>query len=182
MRFLTGLLLAASVAVLTGCAPAVSIHPIYTSRDLTTDLSLDGAWAEQDGEIWQVRRAEDGYDATVLRNGEAPGTDAYRVHLLRLKDTNFLDVTSKADPGLGIAGHLFAKISLQGDELVIALMDDNWLKKAVQSGLAPQSVTGEDGRIILTAPTADLQRFILMHADNAEAWNGDAGRMRRVRY
>lgn len=181
MRFTTLLMLVAGAAILTGCTSTVSIHPLYTSQDLVADPSLEGTWAEQDGEIWQIHKSGDGYDVTVLHKGDSPGTEAFNVHLLRLKESEFADVTSKSNPSLGITGHLFARISLQGDELLVALVNDDWMRKTVEAGLAPQSAKGEsEEQIILTASTSDLQRFFLLHAADADAWDPDIGRFHRV--
>ncbi|HLY15584.1 MAG TPA: hypothetical protein VKR61_00100 [Bryobacteraceae bacterium] len=181
MRFPTLLILTAAAAVLTGCAPAVSIHPLYTSRELIADPALVGTWADPEGDIWQVQKSGDGYDVTVLPTSGTPSTGPYNVHLLRLKDQEFVDVTAKSDSGLAIAAHMFAKVSLQGDELLVALLDDDWLKKTVASGAAPSSVSGESGgQIVLTAPTADLQRFITRHAVNPDAWDPGVSRLHRV--
>jgi hypothetical protein len=181
MRFTTLLMLAASSALLTGCASTVSIHPLYTSQDLVSDLPIEGTWTEQDGEIWQVQKSGDGYDVTVLHTGDTPSTEAFNVHTLRLKNADYVDATSKSQPDLGIAGHLLGKIEVQGDEMRVTLLNDDWLKKTMQAGLAPPSVTGEDKRIILTAPTSDLQRFVTMHAADADAWDAEASTFHRVR-
>ncbi|HUD99360.1 MAG TPA: hypothetical protein VMR62_07270 [Bryobacteraceae bacterium] len=181
MRFTMPLIFAAAAALLIGCAPAVSIHPLYTPQDLVADSSLEGQWAASDGEFWQVQRSGDGYAVTVFHAGET-SAEAFNIHLLRLKDTEFADATSKSNPSLGITGHLLARISLQGDDLRVALLDDDWMKKAVKSGQAPQSITGEEnGQIILTAPTGDLQRFVLQHAADADAWDADVGVFHRMR-
>lgn len=182
MRFTTWLMLAAGAAILTGCAPPVSIHPLYTSQDLVADPALEGTWAEPNGEIWQIHKSGDGYEVNVLHAGDSPAAETYLVHLVRLNNSDFIDVTSKSQPDLGIAGHLFGKFSLQGDECRVTVFDDAWLRRTVQAGLAPQAVAVESsGQVILTAPTADLQRFVLLHAADPDAWDADVGTFHRVR-
>jgi len=104
----------------------------------------------------------------------------FNVHTLRLKNADYIDATAKAHPDLAIAGHLFARIEVQGDEMRVTPLNDEWLKKTVQAGLALPIVTGEDQRTILTAPTADLQRFVTLHAAGAEAWDPEASTFYRV--
>jgi len=182
MRYTIALATAIAGTMLTGCAPTVSIHPLYTSQDLSSDLPLEGTWMEEDGGTWQVEKSGDGYVAVVLHKGDSAGTEAYSVHELRLQGRYFLDISSKSDPDLAVPGHLFAKVALEGDELAVNLMADDWLKKMAQAGAAPQFIGGDpEGQIILTAPSGELQRFILANADNAEAWDGDTGRLHRVR-
>ena len=175
----------AAAAVLTGCAPAVSIHPMYTAQDLVADAALEGKWADDDsGEVWQIAKAganlADGYDVTVFHPGDSPSTESFHIHVLRLQGMEpgmeFADAVSKGDPGLGIVGHVIVKIHVQGDELRVALMSDAWLKTMVEAGLAPQPVTDqESGRIILTGSTGELRQFLAQHAADAGVWDEDGG-------
>ena len=66
-----------------------------------------------------------------------------RVHLLRLKESGFADVASKA-------------------------------------GQAPQSTMGAGQQIVLTAPTSEWQKFVLLHAAGPDAWSGDEPGLHRV--
>ena len=174
MRCTLLLAVLAAAAAMTGCAPAVAIHPLYTTQDLVSDLPLEGTWSEKDGEIWQIEKSGDGYTVD-----SAEGTK-YTVHLLRLKDSEFVDVASKADPELGVAGHLFAKIRMEGDELYVSSIDETWLKRMVEAGQAPQSTMSENQQIVLTAPTSELQKFILLHAADPDAWDADDDALHRV--
>ena len=182
MRFTIAVVLAAGASFLAGCAPAVSVHPLYTSQDLAADPSLEGQWTDQDGETWQIQKSGNGYDVTVFHQKETPSTESFNIHLLRLEDAEFADVTAKSNSSLAITGHLFAKIWREGDDMCVALLDDDWLKSEVELGNAPPSIIGDDHRqIILTAPTADLQRFIGLHAADPNAWDADTGRFVRAR-
>jgi hypothetical protein len=181
MRFTLLLAVLAGVAGMTGCAPAVAIHPLYTTQDLVSDLPLEGTWSVKDGEIWQIHKSGDGYDVAAVHTGNSIEVSKYNVHLLRLKESEFFDVISKPDPEIGVAGHLFGKIRMEGDELYVSLIDETWLKHLVEAGLAPRSITGEGQQIVLTAPTSELQRFILRHAADPGAWDDDNDALHRVR-
>jgi len=174
MRFTLLLAALAGVAAMTGCAPAVAIHPLYTSRNLVSDLPLEGTWASSDGEVWQVKKSEDGYEVDSAQGSK------YTVHLLRLNEYEFVDVASKSDPEVGVAGHLFAKIRMEGDELYVSPIDETWLKHMVEVGQAPQSTMGENQQIVLTAPTSELQKFVLLHAADPDAWEDDNDALHRV--
>jgi hypothetical protein len=180
MRYTLWLAVLAGVAAMTGCAPAVAIHPLYTTQNLVSDLPLEGTWSEKDGAIWQIKKSDDGYDVAAVRTGDSPEVSKYNVHLLRLKDSEFVDVASKADPELGVAGHLFAKIRMSGDELYVSPIDETWLKHMMEAGQAPQSTMGENQQIVLTAPTSELQKFILLHAADPDAWDDDNDALHRV--
>jgi hypothetical protein len=102
------------------------------------------------------------------------------VRLVRLNEYEFVDVASKSDPEVGVAGHLFGKIRMVGDDLYVSLIDETWLKHMVEAGLAPQSTVGEGQQIVLTAPTSELQKFILLHAADPGAWDNDEEGLHRV--
>ncbi len=174
MRFTLWLAVLAGVAAMTGCAPAVAIHPLYTSQNLASDLPLEGTWASSDGEVWQVQKLEDGYEVDAAEGSK------YMVRLVRLNEYEFVDVASKSDPEVGVAGHLFGKIRMQGDDLYVSLIDETWLKHMVEAGQAPQSTVGEGQQIVLTAPTSELQKFILLHAADPDAWDNDEEGLHRV--
>ena len=175
MRFTLLLTVLAGVAGMTGCAPAVAIHPLYTSRNLVSDLPLEGTWESGDGDVWQVKKLEDGYEA------DSPQGSKYMVHLLRLNEYEFLDVTSKSDPEVGVAGHLFGKIRMQDGQLYISSIDEAWLKQMMDAGAEPQSTMGEGNQIVVTASTSELQKFILLHAADPDAWDDDDDGLHRVR-
>jgi len=181
VRFTLWVTLLAGVAAMTGCAPAVAIHPLYTTQDLVSDLPLEGAWTATDGQIWQIGKSGDGYDVVTVQTGDSTQVSKYNVHLLRLKEYEFVDVASKSDPDVGVAGHLFGKIRMEGDILFVSTMDETWLKHMVETGQVPQSTLGEGQQIILTAPTSELQKFILLHATDPDAWDDDDEGLHRVR-
>ncbi len=180
MRFTLWLTLLAGAAGMTGCAPSVAIHPFYTSQDLVSDLPLEGTWVGSDGEVWQIKKSGDGYDVAAVLAGDSKGVSEFTVHLLRLKEFEFVDVASKSDPEIGVAGHLFGKIRMEGDRLYVSTIDETWLKHLMEAGLAPQSTTGEGQQIVLTAPTSELQKFILLHAADPAAWDDDEEGLHRV--
>ena len=120
MRFTLWLAVLAGAAAMTGCAPAVAIHPLYTTPDLVSDLPLEGTWAAGDGEIWQIQKSADGYDVASVQMGDSIEVSKYNVHLLRLQESEFVDVASKSDPGVGVAGHFFAKVRMAGDQILVS--------------------------------------------------------------
>jgi hypothetical protein len=181
MRFTLLLTVLAGGAAMTGCVSAVAIHPLYTTPDLVSDLPLEGDWGSSDGEVWQVRKSGDGYDVRAAAAGDSKAVSEYTVHLLRLQQYEFADVASKSDPEVGVAGHLFCKIRMEDGQLYVSPIGEAWLKRMAQAGLAPQSTTGEGQQIILTAPTNELQTFILLHAADPDAWDQDDEGLHRLR-
>ncbi|HEY1206473.1 MAG: hypothetical protein ABSH46_21360 [Bryobacteraceae bacterium] len=156
----------ACVLPMTGCI-TLSLYPLYTAKDVVTDLPLEGKWMDSDKkEVWEIRRAGDAYVATDPTDEKS---EPIEVRLVRLGERHFLDFTSNQTPSLAIAAHLFSKVWMTGDELHIQTVDDDWLaKKARDSGLAFAELPDKD--VLVTAPTADLQKLVLRYADDASAF------------
>jgi hypothetical protein len=166
----------AAAALATGCGVTLSLHPLYTDKDLASDLQLEGKWTDDEAkDIWAVRKDGNAYVATCPTDTDS---EPIEVRLVRLGDHHFLDLTSKNKPSLAIPGHLFAKVSVAGDELRIQTMDSKWLEqKARETGFP---YVESDKQVILTAPTPDLQKFVLLHAGDPDAFQ-DVERLHRIR-
>jgi hypothetical protein len=176
MRSILAVATLAAATLLSGCGVTLSIHPLYTDKDLASDPQLEGRWTDDEAkDIWAVRKDGNVYVATCPTDKDS---EAIEMRLVRLGDQYFLDLTEKDTPSLAIPGHLFAKISVSGDELLVQMMDSKWLEqKARESGFPHLEV---DKQVILTAPTPELQKFVLLHAGDAEAFE-DAERLHRIR-
>jgi hypothetical protein len=173
--------LALITALTTGCHPTLSIHALYTKEDLVSDLPLEGNWMEEDepgdGILYQVRKNADGYEVILADPGEPPVK--LDMHLVRLREFRFLDIATPA-PDVAIPGHMFARVWMEGDGLRIAMMDQDWVwQRMFESGFAVRLGTGQDSQMILTAPTRELQMFVLSYAADPAAF-GDPGRLHAV--
>lgn len=71
-------------------------------------------------------------------------------------------------------GHWFCKMSMEGPSLRLDCLDSDWLGEQIEEGktnIEHVSVAaGHDG-YVLTATTADLQQFVLAHADDEKAFS-----------
>jgi hypothetical protein len=155
---------------LSGCV-TLSLYPLYTEKDLVADLPLEGKWTDPSSkETWDIRRGGDGY-VVMGQDGEA-----VKLRLVRLGERRFMDLTANDTPSLAIAGHMFGKVWIAGDELHLQMMDSDWLeKKARAGGVAFVELPDKD--VLLTAPTAALQDLVLHAGD--DAFN-EPGVLRRV--
>ncbi len=165
----------ACVLPTTGCL-TLSVYPLYTAKDVVTDLALEGKWMDQDHkETWDIRKGGETY---IAINPADEDSEPVEMRLVRLGARHFLDLTSNETPSLTIAAHMFAKVWMTGDELHIQTMDSTWLdKKARDSGLAFVELPDKD--LLLTAPTAALQKLVLRYADDPAAF-GEAVTLHRV--
>jgi hypothetical protein len=174
-RILTIATLAAA-ALATGCGVTLSVHPLYTDKDLATNPQLEGKWTDDEAkDIWAVRKDGDVYVATCPTDKDS---EAIEMRLVRLGDRYFLDLTSKNQPSLSIPGHLFAKVSVTGDELQVQMMNSKWLEQKARDTGVPYVEL--DKQVILTAATADLQKLLSLHAADPDAFE-NAEKMHRVR-
>jgi hypothetical protein len=171
MRFTLVLLILilACIVPMTGCL-TLAVYPLYTAADLVADLPIEGTWTDAEAkEVWEIRKNGDAYSIVCTTDSKSEPVEA---RLLRLGEQRFLDLTAKDTPSLAVAGHFFARVRMSKEELEVQLMDSGWLEgKARETGLA--SLDLPDKELLLTAPTAELRKFVLRYA-------GDPGAFEKV--
>jgi hypothetical protein len=159
------------LVIASGCVP--SFHELYTEKDVVFDPALIGVWtADNEKESWDFSKDSDKSYKLVHTDNEKRHAE-FSVHLVKLKESRFLDLylTKATDAefnGWAVASlvpaHLFLKVEQIGPVLRMAAMDPDWLKEFLAKN--PKAIDHEtlDDRIVLTASTADLQKFLLEHA------------------
>jgi hypothetical protein len=80
----------------------------------------------------------------------------------------FLDVTFLSEKARGI--HWFFRFWRDADVLQLAGLDSDWVEKMLTSGDAKLDYQKVKEEIVLTAPTNDLQQFIVKYAPDKEAF------------
>ncbi len=163
--------------LMSGCVP--SLHPLYTDDVLVFDPALVGTWAKDD-ERWIFTKAGDkAYDLVVLEKRKAPAR--FEAHLVDLGGHRFLDL-SPGDPPFDndfykfhlVPAHSISRLQLTGEVLTIAMLNGEWLEKAIGRGqvkIAHEKVgDGKDESILLTARPKQLQAFVLQYAKDKEAF------------
>ncbi len=173
------------MVLLSGCL-CLSLHPLYTGKDVVFDPALVGNWG--------VPNSHDSW--TITREGQARYKFVYTdedhkqgkfvARLVSVNGTMFLDlfpVETKSLPGnLFSAEHFLPVHSLF---LVIhttptprlAVLSDDWLREFVARH--PTAIKHEtiNGSIYLTAPPRELQRFLIAHLKTKGAFSpGDPWR------
>ncbi len=194
-------------ALTSGCV-VPSLHPIYTSEDAIFEEKLLGEWQEDKPDSnkesktrWQFSKAVEKPKGKAGAAHDTPEKPSYRLlisdddkqaeflaHLAKIQDTLFLDV-QPADPelkkvserqlGLLIPAHTFFWVESIDPQLQIRILDPGWLKKLLKK--SPEAIAHQvvDDRIILTAPTPELQKFFLQHTKTKGAYK-DPGKFKRV--
>lgn len=168
---------AAGVLLITGCV-VTSVSPFYSDRDLVFEPAILGDWRADDsqtnGEIWRFDRSgELSYRFTTIK---ADGATVMIAHAFKLDGQLFLDVTTIGEDIHNIPPHFLLKINEIGTSLRLAQLDNDWMKDALakKPGLIPHELLkGEnpaDTRVVLTADTPGLQKFVRQNLKTTNAW------------
>jgi hypothetical protein len=187
-RTIRSLLGAGAAVLLSACIP--SVNPFYTTKDIHFDAALVGEWQQKDDnkESWKFERADNqGYKLTVTETGHKTATcDAC---LFKLKDELFLDIIPNdckfSDEQADVVsaalfpGHLLVWVSLSGSELKLAFFDFDWLEKYLTEHPEALAHHREQKRLLLTAETPALQRFVLQHLGEGQLFQKPADFARR---
>lgn len=180
--------LAAFGLLLAGCV-VTSVYPYYTAKDAVFEPALVGTWrgTEPDAkpdEFWQFEKLENQAYKLTMADGEK--RKEYDTHLFKLGGHLFLDCFPRERPEDSLPPHYLLRVGSVAPVLAITALDYDWLKqlleknpKAVRHLIVPKKL-GEsgDGDLVLTASTAELQKFILKHVNNTNAF-GELARLKR---
>ncbi|MHC4069808.1 MAG: hypothetical protein ACYS18_01415 [Planctomycetota bacterium] len=184
------------LAVLAGgCVPVMSLHPLHNEQTIVFEEKLLGIWVEEpnDNSIWEFKRfeksggfGEKAYNLLICDNENDKGS--FAAHLVKLKDKLFLDVyptdvpCDTDDPNkvnwayntfFFVPAHTFIKVDAIEPNLTMRITDDEEMEKLLKEkpdAVKHQIVEGYDSDILLTAPTEELQKFILEYANDSRVF------------
>jgi len=177
-------------ALLGGCVPVMSLHPLYTKEDVVFEKKLLGTWMQDDNEtIWEFKCPnEPGKTYKFTFSDKEGQKGSFDAHLTKLQDKLFLDVYpgeppwDEKDPNrlvwpyntlFLIPAHTFIKIDSIEPQSKMRLTDDDEMEKLLKED--PNAVKHEsvkDG-FILTASTKELQAFVLKYADDSRLFTNE---------
>jgi len=163
--------------ILSGCL-IQSLHPLYTDKELVFEDKLVGKWSENGDSILEFKKAEGkAYQMRVFdgKNG------LYQAHLLKLKDMMFLDMYPNGETLEDVQDlyrvhllpvHTFMRVDQIDPNLQLRAMGYEKLVEMLEED--PNLLKHEvlEDHLVLTAPTGQLQRFIVKYA-NVEGVFGD---------
>jgi hypothetical protein len=177
---------AAAAAFLTGCI-VTSVSPYYTDKDLVFEPALVGDWvkAQSDGndEVWKFDKSGDrAYRFTLIETQKAT---VMETHAFKLDGQLFLDVFSLNQEVDVIPPHYLLKVTQLRPTLKFSQLDNGNLRSllakepgAIAHHLLKTGDNPDDVRVVLTASTAELQKFILKHLKTNDVW-GEEMELRR---
>lgn len=161
------------VLLLAACGPE-SRNSLFTEKNLVFDPALVGTWAGE-GEIYTCERLRDKTYKIIHTALRDRTQSRYQAQLGQLGEFLFLDVVPE-EPEVKEGpqqAHMFFRLWMQGDDLGVVGLDDDWVKKMIASGkikLSYERVGKEQNDIVLTASTADLQAFVMKYAEDEQAF------------
>jgi hypothetical protein len=127
--------------------------------------------------VARARRDRDSALVAQLRT-DAHGPRWFDVRLGRLNGVLFADISpmplADSEPRLGrslqIPAHWFWRVSLEGDRLRVVPLDESWLGRMIDSGKVRIAHEKEEGNVVLTAPSGELQRLVARYALDTAAF------------
>ena len=173
---------------LTGCVP--SLHRLYDDRTTVSDAKLPGRWIQEDGDAtWTFEADGEGYTVQITEDDGKTGR--FEAHLVRLEDLLFMDLyPGELDKEMMsdlyamhlVPAHTFWRMHRSGDEMSLRMLNpeavDDMLK--ADPDLIKHETPDDGGGIILTAGTAELQRFVVRCAKTEDGF-GDPMILARVK-
>ena len=181
MKKRTLALLASVAAIVSGCV-VTSVAPYYTEKDVVFEPGLIGNWIKtaddtnSDSEVWKFeKKGASAYRFTWITSEKAMLMDA---HAFKLQGQLFVDLSPVEKDWTIIPPHYLLKVSPTGSSLHMATLSHDWLKQFVAkepASIMHQLISSEsdsnDKRVVLTADTPELQKFVLKNLKTPEAWD-----------
>lgn len=186
MRRLSTALLVASAALFCACFP-LSINPIYTDKDRVFVPQLLGRWSGEDSETIWAFSAHDPDSYRLELSGEEEETAVFTVHLARVEGTLLIDFLpghpqKDEDEELEemhlLRLHSFAVVEQLEPTLKMSFLRQDWLEKFLEENPQALGHMQRGDRLILTASTADVQKFVLKHLKTEGAFTDPEELMR----
>jgi hypothetical protein len=184
----------AVLSLLAGCI-VLSVYPFYTPKDLIFDAALTGHWADASkaNSFWQIGDLNG--KSYLLTTADDHDTNSFEAHLFQLRQYQFLDLLATNRGEFQMPVHLISKVVHEDTNLSLQFMDFGWLAELLRTnpavlrhivlpdlGNTNDSLDdGNDKMVYLTADTKDLQKFLLKHAEDTNAFNsGSAVDLKRL--
>lgn len=181
------LAIALAAAVLAGCIP--TLHPIYSKKDLVFEQALVGRWqlSESKDSQLSMRFSKVSQKTYRLIHTDRNGNEGlFDAHLARIDGTLFLDLCPRQPKvtdnlvynGYLLRTHLFMVVDQLEPELRVRSFEPGWVEKHLRQHPDALAHTKVDGKIVMTASTAELQKFALRHLKTEGAYT-KPGRWKR---
>jgi hypothetical protein len=171
--------------ILGGCIPVISLHPLYTEKDVIMDKKLYGTWVSDSNDsktTWEFKSIDEPKNAYKLIFTDEDGKKgSFVAHLVKLQNRLFLDIFPSElpwepkDPNkmdwpynsfFLIPAHTFVKVDSIEPVLKLRLILESNLEELLKENPDVVEHTSVGDRIVLTESTKKLQAFVLKYADD----------------
>ena len=172
-------------AITGGCVPVLSLHPLYTEKDIVVDKKLYGTWTNDPNDpetTWEFKKIDEPKNAYKLIFTDEDGKKgSFVARLVKLQNKLFMDVYPSALPSDAndssdlawphnafflIPAHFFIKVDSIKPQLKLRLMLEPNMKELLTENPNAVEHTFVDDRLVLTGSTKKLQGFVLKYADD----------------
>jgi len=198
-RIKVSVILFAVVLCLAGCL--TTLHPIFTAKDLITDPRLIGNWEKAKDKSKVIYRQPNVNELNNL--SPALQSEAGKIYMLDEKDEQgdirstyyafmvklgkyyYMDYYPASEKERQSADNFFAAhyISMHSiyriefknsNSFNVQRLDGGYLEKLIKNKqIRIRHEVMEDGGIFITAPTEELQQYLIKYSDVPEAYGGD---------
>jgi len=170
---------------LSGCVPVISLHQLYTEKDIVVDKKLCGTWVDDPNKpksIWEFESIAEPKNAYKLIFTDEEGKKgSFVTYLVKLKDKFFLDVYPSGlpcepqDPNkmewtynsfFLIPAHTFLQVDSIEPQLKLRITLQSKMEDLLKENPGAVDHTYVGDRLVLTASAKELQAFVLKYADD----------------
>lgn len=175
------LALAAAALVLSACTvPSLSRLYSKDGSDVVAEPRILGTWQEEDRTYTVTRGDDKAYEVAVAWKDPAKRASTLEVHLVRVGDGLFADVTpaekernelAERFGATALPVHGILKLAVEGDELKVWQADDEFLRRHLDAhpDATPHAMF-DDEIVVLTGSPAQVKSFIGAVARNENAF------------
>jgi len=179
--------------IVGGCVPVLSLHPLYTEKDIVLDQKLYGTWVTDPNDsktTWEFKSIDDPKNAYKLIFTDEDGRKgSFVAYLVKLQDKLFLDIFPSElpwdpeDPNkmdwpynsiFLIPAHTFIKVDSIGPQLKLRLTLESKMEELIKENPNAIEYTSVGDRLVLTGSTKKLQAFVLKYANDERVFTDQA--------
>ncbi|HXY25100.1 MAG TPA: hypothetical protein VEI73_10655 [Candidatus Acidoferrum sp.] len=183
-------LLVAFVLAMAGCAPEDSLFGLVGDNDKEFDQRLVGDWSMQSGSefkpgeqsariVFRQSGNDPEYEVTLFDFDEHGMNIVCTGQLVRLGTALFIDFGTRSPekhkfaeiPFPALETHIFGRIRIEQNSVRIDFLSDDWVKAQVQAGKMTLATVGTKDGPVISAPTEELRKFALEHAQDSGAFS-----------
>ncbi len=175
--------LAIILAVINSCT-VQSLFPLYTNDKLVYDENILGVWDMGDNETWEfvrktnkkdsVNEVPPYYELTVIEKGEKAVLDAHLLLLGKYYYFNFYLQEMETENSMVefnmLPVNTFARTVIHKDSFNLEFFNPEFITNLIEEKKVriKHVFTDNDERLLITAPTYDIQKFVIKYQDEEE--------------